>query len=108
MKPKRLSDLVRSARVGPVVVINCHETRCDALIILPGQTDISHLPLPQFTYESAQHARTQIESSLRSVGIRERGWKCVSQQQQKDAFGIVLANLWKDVTKPILDFLGYA
>ncbi|KEP55066.1 aromatic di-alanine and TPR containing protein [Rhizoctonia solani 123E] len=108
LKPKRAPDLVRAARKGPVVVINCYETRCDALIILPGQTEIAHVPLPQSTYESAQRARVHMEASLRSVGIRERGFKLISNTQQTEiGFENVLGTLWDDIAKPILDFLGY-
>ncbi|CAE6478493.1 hypothetical protein ACGC1H_006303 [Rhizoctonia solani] len=107
LKPKRASDLVHAARNGPVAVINCYKTRCDALIILPGQTKITHIPLPESTYEDAQRARVHMEASLRSTGVRERGVQIISDIQQTGGFDNVLDTLWNDITKPILEFLGY-
>jgi hypothetical protein len=48
--PKLLSELVPACAYGPVVIIDIHVTRCDALILLPsGET--AHLPLLQLSYD---------------------------------------------------------
>ncbi|CEL55876.1 hypothetical protein RSOLAG1IB_01888 [Rhizoctonia solani AG-1 IB] len=107
LRPMKSKDLVRAARHGPIVVINCHSDQCDALVITPGQDTVNHVPLPNFTGEKARSARSEIESSLRSKGIRERGFKRLSKPGKKDNFGSVLAALWHDVVKPVLDYLGY-
>ncbi|CAE6428814.1 unnamed protein product [Rhizoctonia solani] len=107
LKPKQAAELIHFARQGPVTVINCHETRCDALIISPGQTEVARVPLSQSTYKNAQHARAQMETSFKSMGVRERGPRSPSQIYVNDGVGDVLATLWEDVAKPILDFLGY-
>ncbi|CUA71843.1 N-(5-amino-5-carboxypentanoyl)-L-cysteinyl-D-valine synthase [Rhizoctonia solani] len=107
LKPKRASELAHAARKGPVVVINCHEMRSDALIIIPGQTEIAHIPLPQSTYKGAQRSRVQMEASLKSTGIRERGFKNVPSAQRIGGFEDLLSTLWVDIAKPVLDFLGY-
>ncbi|KAJ1302099.1 hypothetical protein OPQ81_000930 [Rhizoctonia solani] len=108
LQPVKSAGLVRAARNGPVVVINCHRDRCDALIIIPGQTDIKHVPLHGFTEEKAQSARSGLETSLRRKGLRQRGVKLMHQQPEpKDCIQSVLLTLWKDVVKPILDFLEF-
>ncbi|KAG8750727.1 hypothetical protein FRC11_010115 [Ceratobasidium sp. 423] len=73
LRPRKANGLIQAARNGPIVVINCHKDRCDALLILPGQDNVNHLPLPNFTLEKAQSARSDIETAVRSKWIRERG-----------------------------------
>ncbi|CAE6527798.1 unnamed protein product [Rhizoctonia solani] len=109
LRPMKANSLIRAARNGPVVVINCDKDRCDALLILPGQDKVSHLPLPTFSEKKAQSSRSEVESLLRQKGLRERGFKFVYQQESKPSsnFARVLSDLWKGVVKPVLDFLGY-
>ncbi|KAG8724014.1 hypothetical protein FRC11_002228, partial [Ceratobasidium sp. 423] len=107
LQPMKANALIRAARHGPIVLINCHEEHCDALLILPHQSDITHLSLPEFTEKKARNARTEIEMSLRRRGLRERGFRVKQDPEQKDRFGRVLAILWTSVVKPVLDFLGY-
>ncbi|QRV90313.1 aromatic di-alanine and TPR containing protein [Ceratobasidium sp. AG-Ba] len=45
MRPLKWEELRRAAHDGPVVVINTHETQCDALIILPNVDDVMHVLL---------------------------------------------------------------
>ncbi|CAE6506556.1 unnamed protein product [Rhizoctonia solani] len=107
LQATKANILTRAARNGPIVVINCHADRCDALFIFPGRDDISHLSLPDFTQEKAQQARFQIVKSLAHKGIRERGIRTLQQPGHKDRFVSVLLTLWNVIVKPVLDFLGY-
>ncbi|KAJ1306415.1 hypothetical protein OPQ81_007419 [Rhizoctonia solani] len=107
LQPMKANGLVHAARNGPVVVINCSEDRCDALVILPGQDNIKLMPLPDFNHEKAQKARSELEKSLRRKGIRERGVKVLEQPGHEDSIVNVLFTLWEDVVKPVLEFLGY-
>ncbi|CAE6440955.1 unnamed protein product [Rhizoctonia solani] len=105
--PIKANNLTSAARNGPVAVINCHTDRCDALLILPGHTDITHIPLTEFTKEKARTSRIQLEKSLRLRQLRERGVKPLWQPQYKDHTKSVLAALWTHIVKPVLDALGY-
>ncbi|KEP46119.1 aromatic di-alanine and TPR containing protein [Rhizoctonia solani 123E] len=107
LRPMKAKALVQAARTGPVVVITCYENNCDALLILPGQDTVGHVPLPGFSAHKAQQARETLESSLRCKGIRERGVKVCQEPGQKDGMLSLLATLWHDVVKPIFDHLGY-
>jgi hypothetical protein len=111
LHPKRVSELVRVAQTGPVVVINVHNSRCDALVLLPGKSEITHVPLPNFSYDKATKARAQMEQSLEYQNIRERSsvrrpLQAVNHTRE-DHLESVLTALWADVVKPILDTLGY-
>ncbi|KEP45999.1 aromatic di-alanine and TPR containing protein [Rhizoctonia solani 123E] len=107
LRPVKAKGLIQAARTGPVVVISCHEDNCDALLVLPGQQTVGHVPLPGFSAHKAQQARQTLEGSLRYKGIRERGVTVRQEPGQKDGMPSMLTTLWYDVVKPILDHLGY-
>ncbi|CAE6533937.1 unnamed protein product [Rhizoctonia solani] len=105
--PMKANDLVRAARSGPIVVINCQADFCDALIIVPEQGNINHLPLPNFSREKVRQARSEMETAIKSEQFRERGVERQQEPGQVDIFGRVLASLWDGIVKPVLDYLGY-
>ncbi|CAE7180510.1 unnamed protein product [Rhizoctonia solani] len=107
LQPIKANGLVRAARNGPVVIINCHANRCDALLVVPGQDNITHLPLPSFSRGKALYARSKIESSLRRLGLRERGVHTLQESGFKDEFAGALKSIWDGIVKPVLDWLGY-
>ncbi|KAJ1300095.1 hypothetical protein OPQ81_002577 [Rhizoctonia solani] len=107
LRPTKANRLTRAAQNSLIVVVNCHQDRCDALIIMPGQDDIKHLPLPGFNEQKAQSARSNLETSLRRSGLRQRGVKMRLLPGHRDQIAIVLLALWNHVVKPILDVLGF-
>ncbi|CUA67221.1 Girdin [Rhizoctonia solani] len=109
LQPMKVKSLIKAARNGPIVTINCSRSRCDALIVLPGQDKVHWIPLPNFTYEDAQCARSGIQMSLKSQGIRERGAHLddETESEPESCFGEVLKHLWSGIVKPVLDFLKY-
>ncbi|KAM0243061.1 hypothetical protein ACHAP5_006937 [Fusarium lateritium] len=72
-----------AAKHGPIVVVNISEARCDALLIESDK--IRALALPNLYHKLGQFAR---KGDLGSVQVLE--W------------------LWKDITKPVLDTLGFS
>ncbi|CAE7181337.1 unnamed protein product, partial [Rhizoctonia solani] len=108
LQPMKAAGLMYAARNGPIVVINCHEERSDALIVLPNQSTVAHLPLPNFSAKKAEDAHSTMLSFLARKGIRERGFSLLhqSERQSDSDFGDVLMMLWTDVVKLVLDFLG--
>ncbi|QRW18633.1 CHAT domain protein [Rhizoctonia solani] len=109
LRPPKAIGLMRVARHGPVVVINCSKDDCDALVIMPGQDRVGHVSLPSYTESKATHARSEIEQLLHNKGLRERGFRLKGGrvQQPDPDVGLVLADLWKCVVKPVLEYLGY-
>ncbi|CUA71530.1 DNA double-strand break repair Rad50 ATPase [Pyrococcus horikoshii OT3] [Rhizoctonia solani] len=107
LQPIKATTLMRVARIGPIIVINCHEDRCDALLVLPGHDDISYLHLPDFTYDKAQRARSDMEESYTRTRSFERSLRRPQQSECEGRIEDMLATLWTDIVKPILDFLGY-
>ncbi|TEB25863.1 hypothetical protein FA13DRAFT_1777263 [Coprinellus micaceus] len=112
---------------GPVVVINVHGSRCDAMALLDGVEEPLHIPLPNFTSLKADCYR----STLRSVRLRHyrgtrqpndsentqiNGSRAAGSYQNRtrenrpvceDSLRGVFAGLWHYVVKPVLIALGY-
>ncbi|CAE7230857.1 unnamed protein product [Rhizoctonia solani] len=108
LQPVKANKLVRAARNGPIVVINSHIDRCDALFILPGHGDVGHLHLPNFTEKKAQNARSNLQILLNDMRLAERGVRRpLGQSADNDNFSSVLSTLWSDIVQPVLDYLGY-
>ncbi|KEP46589.1 aromatic di-alanine and TPR containing protein [Rhizoctonia solani 123E] len=106
-KPLKAKTIISAVRNGPVVVLNCHADSCDALVIMPGYEQITHLPLPNFTENKARWARSQLETSLEKRGQRQRGVKLMHEISYQDSFERVLGTLWSDIVQLVLDHLGY-
>ncbi|CAE6420653.1 unnamed protein product [Rhizoctonia solani] len=107
LQPMKADALLKAAQNGPIVAINCHNDRCDALVILPGRDTVEHIPLPNFSGETARYNRLELEKSVRNSRLKERGANRRPVLEETLDFRTVLAVLWDDVVKPILDFLGY-
>ncbi|GAB1519494.1 hypothetical protein RhiTH_002562 [Rhizoctonia solani] len=109
LQPTKATGLTQAARHGPVVVINCHQNDCDALVIVPGQDHIGHVSLPNYTESKARHGWSEIEQLLCNKSLRERGFKPKGGQVQEPDpdIGSVLAGLWNNLVKPVLKHLGY-
>ncbi|KDN35795.1 hypothetical protein RSAG8_11292, partial [Rhizoctonia solani AG-8 WAC10335] len=114
MRPKPVEDLVKAARNGPVVVINVHKSRCDALVVHPiaRNTGIQHIPLPELSPNRIIEMRDIIDQSLESIGGTrsvgsESGGKEDQRRQATEQLETQLKNLWHWAVNPILDGLGY-
>ncbi|PVF92654.1 hypothetical protein CPB86DRAFT_819449 [Serendipita vermifera] len=107
LRPLSSSRLKHAAHNGPVVMFNISETRCDALALLPGH--VVHIPLPNITPERITELREDLKNQLYSSGIRmrhTRAAKRVTEDADKDACRRVLAELWTNLAKPVLDSLA--
>ncbi|KAG8729788.1 hypothetical protein FRC12_020707 [Ceratobasidium sp. 428] len=108
LRPRKVTDLAPAARRGSIVVINVHKSRCDALVLRPGQDGVMHIPLPLFSHEKATKAQSGWTESLQGFGIRDRGFRKASMPRPNIMNGgEVLALLWTEVVEPVLSALGY-
>lgn len=108
VRPRKIDELMHAAKNGPVVVVNVHWSRCDALIIQPSGRDVAHVPLKNFTSTKAAEVRTLMVSLVGQRGGRAGGFKRKTPElQPEEMFKGALAMLWLDVVQPVLNFLGY-
>ncbi|KAF8815990.1 hypothetical protein BYT27DRAFT_7128364 [Phlegmacium glaucopus] len=100
---------------GPVVLINVHKTRCDALALIFGAEAPLHVPLNNFSYELAEELRSLLHGYLSSCGMRSRGsepdemrgaHQRSSNRKNDSDIRSILGQLWLNVVKPILDNLA--
>ncbi|TFK37142.1 CHAT domain-containing protein [Crucibulum laeve] len=101
--PKKLSQLKGAARLGTVVVINVHHSRCDALILKHNcGEDVIHVPL-QFSIKQSETLRSQLDAALSHSDLRVRGDRPAGNNRSNNG-GIkdVLSELWKHIVKPVL------
>lgn len=103
--PKTAPELMFAAQSGPIVAVNVDESRCDALVLIPGRSEVSHIPLVDFSYEKATSISARFQGLVRSRGLASRGFKARSLPQ--NTLEQTLAVLWTDVVKPVLDALGF-
>ncbi|KAI0083541.1 CHAT domain-containing protein [Irpex rosettiformis] len=113
--PKKLSQLAGACASGPVIVLNLHNTRCDALV-LSHPDHITHVPLPEFSRTHAVKLLGDLWYILDTRNLRGRfrdsEWHDDNRGQDKpgdggkhDTMFIVLGDLWNLVVKPILDIV---
>ena len=106
LRPRLASELVRSAHSGAVVLVNLHQEHCDALVIRPGGAEISCVSLSRFSHSKAAAISIQMSRLVLSRGLNSRGVQPANRSSET-SLEETLAVLWKDLVKPILDFLGY-
>ncbi|KAI0083313.1 CHAT domain-containing protein [Irpex rosettiformis] len=116
LRPKNLSQFIGACTSGPVVVINVHEFRSDALV-LHGAGDVVHVSLPDLSFFRATDVQSQLWDLLRAKRFlnRSRGETrdehCdgddrggrVTAMDPPDMMRKILADLWNWIVKPIMD-----
>ncbi|KIM79026.1 hypothetical protein PILCRDRAFT_574232 [Piloderma croceum F 1598] len=105
LRPKKLEKLSRAARSGPVVVINVHEARCDALVVMADLDDVIHVPLDGFSYTKAEDLQRSLNKVLSTAGVHKRdarGPQMVSTKHDNLKFEEILSMLWTNVVQPVL------
>ncbi|KAI0083816.1 CHAT domain-containing protein [Irpex rosettiformis] len=114
LRPKNLSQLVGACASGPVIVINVHESRSDALI-LHGGGDVVCVPLPELPFSRATEVQSELWDLLRAKRYlnRSRGEMRdedgdgrggrVTAMDPPDMMRKILADLWNWMVKPIMD-----
>ncbi|KAG8779157.1 hypothetical protein FRC12_024611 [Ceratobasidium sp. 428] len=104
LRPPKASTIISRIQHGATVTLTVHRTQCDAIIVKPGTHAITHVPLPSFSDQKANELREQLSSCLKSQGVA-RGVKKGDHALQA-SFESILATLWSDVVKPVLDHLN--
>ena len=111
LRPRQTSDFMQHLPPdGHIILINVHESRCDALALDFGRDLPIHIPL-KFTHKQASGLRDRLRNSLSSHGICIRDVDRGGYPASFDGVGethSVLKALWVLVVRPILDGLGYS
>ncbi|KAJ6598725.1 CHAT domain-containing protein [Mycena sp. CBHHK59/15] len=109
LRRKRISELFAAAKLGPVIMLNISlfQEGCDALILVPGQKSVMHVPLPAF---SLQDAEILSDSLATLLGHGHRSGRLNGKREGEltpdDQFAHILSEIWLKISKPILNALG--
>lgn len=110
LQPRKCPDIMSGLPDdGPVVIINVHEERCDALALLAGSNGPIHIPLPNFSLQQATQSVVDLRAYLSSYGVRMRLGVPLEDgdlSPPDDRLQKILSLLWSDVARPILGALA--
>jgi hypothetical protein len=114
LMPKPFSMLASASKGGPVVLINVHDSRCDALVVCSPPGELIHVHLSKLSQADVIKMHQQFLASLSQGGMRERanrddadgsanerGLKLWTSPESSCAR--VLSRLWSSVVQPILE-----
>ena len=103
LKPTKSTSLCNAATSGPVVVVNAHKTRCDALILVPHSSEVSPVHLPALRLSEVQGMQHQWAQSMRGAGIIQRHY--APDSEASTTLVDILGRCWSDMVEPILGHL---
>ncbi|TEB19428.1 hypothetical protein FA13DRAFT_1780624 [Coprinellus micaceus] len=120
LRPLRCAAILQHLpRSGPVIVLNVHDYRCDAIVLRAGSDELQHIPLPHFTLDKAKRYRRMLGVQLQCHGLRDQGLgektepgtgragRLYRNKIRDDlTVNAILESLWEEVVKPILSVLG--
>ncbi|KAG8796572.1 hypothetical protein FRC12_019079 [Ceratobasidium sp. 428] len=104
LAPNTAPHLMRAAQNGAVVEIVVTNAYCCALIIPLRDIEVSQIRLPNVSHDKLVQAWRMLSHQL------DRGSRVMEQKpawESDQDYNPVLAMLWTDIAKPVLDFLGY-
>lgn len=109
LRPKKFTTLLKAASAGAVVIVNVDESQCDALIVVPGQKRVIHVPLKEMSFSRAQELQRNLYRLLSDAGVRmrdTRGPHKVPTTTGPSSWNDILSTLWKNLVHPVLDALA--
>ena len=102
--PPKSATLCSAAVSGPIVLVNLHEDRCDALILLPDSSYVSHVPLPALQASNVSKMWGKLGGLTR--GQRACGpFEAAPLLKWDEEMPDLLAQLWVCIAEPILRYL---
>ncbi|VDB88195.1 unnamed protein product [Peniophora sp. CBMAI 1063] len=104
LSPKAPSELMMAATLGPVIILNVSDHRCDAIILRRNQVP-EHVSLPALTSgnlgsiaASYQHCLHEAQRGARGVVMSRSG---ASHSMER-----ILLALWNHIVEPVFQHLG--
>jgi tetratricopeptide (TPR) repeat protein len=103
LQPEKSASLCSAATSGSVVIVNAHKSGCDALILLPHSSQVSHVPLPRLQVSVAQEMQILLAGLTRGANTLQRHYAPYSEVGT--SISDILGHLWSHVVEPILSYL---
>ena len=109
--PRKSASLCSAAVSGPVVIVNVHTSRCDALILHPHSSQVSHVALSGLQVSATREMQVQMAGLTRGVDAFRRDYEPYSDGESVGLLGhgvelsYILGELWLHIVEPILHSL---
>ncbi|TFK32235.1 CHAT domain-containing protein [Crucibulum laeve] len=110
LSAKSFVEILHNApKTSPVVLINVHESRCDALILQAEYGNVLHVPLKEFSFQLAKSLQITLKASLIQGNLRTRNADRGGRLSRPALNGLegILSTLWRCVVKPVVDHLHF-
>jgi hypothetical protein len=110
LQPRKCAEIMSGLpEEGPVIIINMHTDRCDALALMAGTHSPTHIPL-KLSFQESERLANGLRCYLQTVGIRSRLGVPLDagDSPQPVNFPTVLEALWSKVVRPILQDLAFS
>lgn len=101
IEPKKSAVLCNAATSDPVVIVNVHQAHCDALILQPCLSQVSHVPLPGLQF--SQDMQLRVARLMRGVEMIPR--PCGPYDEEDTGISNILQQAWVHVVEPVLHHL---
>ncbi|KAJ1299800.1 hypothetical protein OPQ81_000699 [Rhizoctonia solani] len=111
LRPRKFQELFNATRTGPIVIVNAHASRCDALILRKETGGIHHVPLPNLSVSKIMAAHKHVTQYLQGLHLRDDSrikFKQIGSTPPVILFESTLASLWHDLVQPVLNLLEYS
>ncbi|KAH9933736.1 CHAT domain-containing protein [Fomitopsis serialis] len=106
LQPHSLIELMQASQYGIIVVITVYQHQCHALVMQPGSSEPTHIPLFNFNYSKAEAMQKNLKDLLKNAGRAARdvtrSARMVSLQASTESLHEILAELWQSVAEPII------
>jgi hypothetical protein len=110
LRPPRYTQLAKAAADSTVVMLSATAETCHAIILDSKVSTPRYLTLPLMTKPRVVELSSRLQTTLNRANRQSRRVaKMVLPFQAKSeetAFACLLAILWTDIVKPVLDFIG--
>ena len=103
LQPEKSVSLCDAAISGPVVIVNVHKARSDALILLPQSSQVCHVPLQGLRVSAVRDMQLQLAGLTRGATPHERHYAPYGEVGQP--LSDILGWLWSYVVEPVLSYL---
>lgn len=103
--PKKCASLCSAAVSGPIVVVTPYDDRCDALILLPNSSQVTHIALRGLRLSDMSTMQLRLAGLIQETHITKRAcgpYEEAPLPKWDEEMLDILGRLWMHIVEPIL------
>jgi hypothetical protein len=116
LRPPQYAQLVRATAISTVVMLSATAETCHAIVLDSEVSAPRYLTLPSMTKSRVVQLTSRLQTTLNRANRQSRQVTKIERysdialpfraQSEETTFARLLAILWTDIVKPVLDFIG--